>query len=277
MTNNQERVGFNSDGSKYFIKLDSSASQSYVDLPQSKEKTPTYQILITQFNVEHDEDVALSEIIDGTSPLLIICDGVGGEENSRQFADWLGATCLDQIKNLHAQELPLADFITQLGLVLDNINIEAKAKHQAEGGASTLLIAFLYDDPTNKNQKFWIIVGVGNGFILRFTDTDKEGAQNLSPNQTWGWTNAFPFKVKPDIKAIPYQPNDQIFMATDGLESFADRLGKFGHTLDTYIQSKPNVPFGELFATIKNDHGDDTDTPHYIDDTTVAFIKTSKS
>ncbi|MHB8624581.1 MAG: protein phosphatase 2C domain-containing protein [Aggregatilineales bacterium] len=115
-----------------------------------------------------------------------------------------------------------------------------KGREQIDPGGTTLLIALL----AVQNIPFWFYGYLGNGQIVLMSPQRMIGeylseVNLLTPQEGGGGTVTLPHSntvVKPVIGLIPYQINDCLFLATDGMNAVDKYLRQqMGLTLANYL------------------------------------------
>jgi hypothetical protein len=223
------------------------------------------------------EDYAHYEMIGDHSPLLVICDGVGEYgEKSATVARWLAHVFTSGVKEICVTKPDTLTLVSKIKTLLTELNEAVHNQPQSEKGASTLLAGFLYNPNSDPTNAYWIIIGIGNGYIYKFREDNQFNAMDLSPKQDFPtYTVAMPYTVQPEIVLSPYVPGDKLFIATDGLGTGRQTFLKMGYPLDGYYlaNSLAGRSLQDMYMNIV-DHKGDPVSMHWHDDVTVGEIST---
>jgi len=248
------------------------------------------------------EDRVYAGILAEKHPVLVIADGAttfvsdGGREvpnGGGKAAELACQFTVDQLGKLLGTARTFERMLDGIDIIFGRTD-EALKAHNTKSvipGATTLILALLYEVPSKQRELFWIYGYLGNGDIILLSPTRQiEGwlseSRLLNPHSNGNVTVTLPRThgnrlFDPIIGVIPYRPGDILVAATDGIDDVKNYLRKAkGVTLANFLWkehfslvSSPNTPeIPELSDALKSDPG--SPQMRMFDDTTLTAIWT---
>jgi len=230
---------------------------------------------------ELGEDRIYAGVVRNSYPLIIVADGVSEQTDpiTRKIVTGLGGPAAEEVVRAAQEYLKrelsvesVEGILRCLRAMYDSIVQTLKDKNL--DGSATLLVVFLWE--SKDRDLFWCYAYVGNGFInllspTREIETIVLPEKLLSPQQVEGtaaiWRGGIP--VSPAVGCRLYEPNDLIYVASDGLTPVDSWLRKVhGMSLPYFILSNLREP--ERMKRVLSE------CPNYSDDAVLGIIWTEE-